>query len=137
MTIIFLLFNIFFFYWIELYISWHFVGGTLYKPNHFIQLCIQHSIEKSNERDIYIKNIKIFNLGASLILLVIFLLKHYPTVEAQYCRPSEKIKGIKPHPGQCNKENDTDYCVQGKFYPIFKCSPSVFRNTRATFTLNI
>ncbi|KAK2988381.1 hypothetical protein RJ640_019263 [Escallonia rubra] len=33
-------------------------------------------------------------------------------------------------------ENDSDCCVQGKFYTTYTCSPSVSSNTKATLTLN-
>ncbi|KAG5021894.1 hypothetical protein JHK85_018236 [Glycine max] len=32
------------------------------------------------------------------------------------CRPSGRIRGQKPPPGECNKENDSDCCVQGKIF---------------------
>ncbi|MCD9561398.1 hypothetical protein HAX54_020501 [Datura stramonium] len=54
----------------------------------------------------------------------------------QACQPSGKIKGIKPPPGQCNPENDSDCCKQGKMYTTYKCSPPVTGNTKAVLTLN-
>ncbi|KAL7254435.1 hypothetical protein ACSBR1_008761 [Camellia fascicularis] len=44
--------------------------------------------------------------------------------------------GKKPPPGQCNRENDSDCCVQGKMYTIYKCSPPVSRQTKAALTIN-
>ncbi|KAM7472189.1 hypothetical protein LguiA_010372 [Lonicera macranthoides] len=44
--------------------------------------------------------------------------------------------GDKALPGQCNQENDSDCCVQGKLYTSYICSPSVSSNTKATLTLN-
>ncbi|MCD9561399.1 hypothetical protein HAX54_020502 [Datura stramonium] len=51
-------------------------------------------------------------------------------------KPSGKIRGIKPPPGQCNPENDSDCCRQGKMYTTYKCSPPVTGNTKAVLTLN-
>ncbi|KAF7825305.1 putative ripening-related protein 1 [Senna tora] len=52
------------------------------------------------------------------------------------CKPSGKLKGRKPPPGQCNEEDDSECCRPGKFYPIFRCSPPVSPRTKATLTLN-
>nr|XP_043625758.1 uncharacterized protein LOC122597198 [Erigeron canadensis] len=52
------------------------------------------------------------------------------------CKPSGGIRGIKPPPGQCNQENDSDCCVQGKFYTTYTCSPPVSSETKATLTIN-
>ncbi|XP_015167201.1 putative ripening-related protein 1 isoform X2 [Solanum tuberosum] len=41
-----------------------------------------------------------------------------------------------PPPGQCNPENDSDCCKQGKMYTTYKCSPPVTGNTKAVLTLN-
>ncbi|KAM7472188.1 hypothetical protein LguiA_010371 [Lonicera macranthoides] len=79
---------------------------------------------------------KIFNSGASLLVLMIVLYTYSLEVEAQSCRPSGKIRGTRPPPGECNQENDSDCCVQGKLYTTYKCSPSVSSNTKATLTLN-
>ncbi|KAK2995243.1 hypothetical protein RJ640_023767 [Escallonia rubra] len=57
-------------------------------------------------------------------------------VAGQSCSPSGRIRGRKPPPGQCNTENDSDCCVQGKLYTTFTCSPRVSGRTRATLTLN-
>ncbi|KAK9273062.1 hypothetical protein L1049_017869 [Liquidambar formosana] len=78
---------------------------------------------------------KNFCLNASILLLVIILVDCLD-VGAQVCRPSGKIRGKKPPPGQCNKENDSECCVQGKLYPIYKCSPSVSSQTKAHLTIN-
>ncbi|KAK7836237.1 kiwellin [Quercus suber] len=34
------------------------------------------------------------------------------------------------------KENDSDCCVQGKLYTIYKCSPQVSGHTKAKLTIN-
>ncbi|XP_069154616.1 kiwellin-1-like [Solanum lycopersicum] len=52
------------------------------------------------------------------------------------CQPSGKIRGIKPPPGQCNTENDSDCCKKGKMYTTYKCSPPVTGNTKVVLTLN-
>ncbi|KAF9619074.1 hypothetical protein IFM89_005088 [Coptis chinensis] len=57
-------------------------------------------------------------------------------VEAQACNPSGKVRGRKPPPGQCNTENDSDCCKQGKMYTIYKCSPPVSSQTKAVLTIN-
>jgi len=56
--------------------------------------------------------------------------------EAQSCRPSGKIEGKNAPPGQCNQENDSDCCVQGKIYTTYECSPAVSTYTKAYLTLN-
>ncbi|MBA0862816.1 hypothetical protein Goshw_013221 [Gossypium schwendimanii] len=38
-------------------------------------------------------------------------------VEADTCKPSGKLRGKKPPPGQC----DSNCCVEGKFYTTYKC----------------
>ncbi|TYH19200.1 hypothetical protein ES288_A05G334200v1 [Gossypium darwinii] len=66
-----------------------------------------------------------------LCILIIFL-----SVEAQTCSPSGKIKGKTLPSGQCNQENGSDYCKDGKWYMKYKCSPLVSSQTKATLTLN-
>ncbi|XP_059634150.1 kiwellin-1-like isoform X2 [Cornus florida] len=79
---------------------------------------------------------KNFSLGAPVLVLLIVLVTHCLEAEAQVCRPSGKIRGIKPPPGQCNQENDSECCVQGKLYTTYKCSPGVSSNTKAVLTIN-
>ncbi|GFY92546.1 hypothetical protein Acr_08g0009420 [Actinidia rufa] len=79
---------------------------------------------------------KTFTLGASLLIILIVLVTHCLEAEAQVCRPSGNIRGKKPPPGECNQENDSDCCVEGKLYPIYQCSPTVSSNTKAVLTLN-
>ncbi|KAK3010362.1 hypothetical protein RJ639_010641 [Escallonia herrerae] len=79
---------------------------------------------------------KSFSYGALLLLLCNISATFSLVVDAQACRPSGNIMGRKPPPGQCNQENDSDCCVQGKSYTTYKCSPSVSDNTKATLTLN-
>jgi hypothetical protein len=73
---------------------------------------------------------------ASFLLFVILILIGFVYSEAQNCRPSGAIRGKKAPPGQCNQENDSDCCVQGKMYTTYKCSPSVSTHTKAYLTLN-
>ncbi|XP_050387355.1 uncharacterized protein LOC126803620 [Argentina anserina] len=69
-------------------------------------------------------------------ILVILLLTIFLVSEAQQCRPSGRIRGKKPPPGQCNKEDDSDCCKAGKMYPKYTCSPPISGNTKAYLTLN-
>ncbi|XP_071726356.1 uncharacterized protein [Rutidosis leptorrhynchoides] len=57
-------------------------------------------------------------------------------INAQTCKPSGSIRGIKPPPGQCNRENDSNCCKQGKLYTTYTCSPSDTSDTKATLTIN-
>ncbi|WRX07729.1 hypothetical protein QQP08_000216 [Theobroma cacao] len=57
-------------------------------------------------------------------------------VEAYTCKPSGKIRGKKPPPKKCNKEHDSDCCVEGKLYDTYKCSPEVSNHTKGFLTLN-
>ncbi|KAI3846396.1 hypothetical protein MKW92_019526 [Papaver armeniacum] len=68
-----------------------------------------------------------------LLALIIAITSCLEIVEAQTCRPSGKIKGKKAPPGECNQENYSDCCKQGKLYPTYTCSPPV---GRAVLTLN-
>ncbi|KAL2658224.1 hypothetical protein AAZV13_03G009600 [Glycine max] len=79
---------------------------------------------------------KMSNSIASFVLLLILISTNCLCSEAQQCRPSGRIMGKKPPPGECNKENDSDCCVQGKAYTTYKCSPAVSRHTKAELTLN-
>ncbi|CAL5401020.1 unnamed protein product [Camellia sinensis] len=70
-------------------------------------------------------------------LLILFLLVTvFSSVEAQSCKPSGKIRGKKPPPGQCNTENHSECCVEGKLYTTYKCSPKVSDHTKAVLTIN-
>lgn len=71
-----------------------------------------------------------------LIVLVLLATFPFKKTSAQTCKPSGGIRGIKPPPGQCNQENDSDCCVQGKFYTTYTCSPPVTGGTKATLTIN-
>lgn len=78
---------------------------------------------------------QIYSSGFVLILFLL-LVSNCFSVEAQSCRPSGKIRGRKAPHGQCNTENDSDCCKQGKPYTTYKCSPKVSSHTKATLTLN-
>ncbi|KAK6920140.1 hypothetical protein RJ641_016044 [Dillenia turbinata] len=75
------------------------------------------------------------NLGYGVLIIAILLLS-FQEGEAKSCRPSGAIRGKKPPPGKCNRENDSDCCKQGKLYTTYRCSPPVSRHTNATLTLN-
>ena len=79
---------------------------------------------------------KTFGLKSSLILVAILLLLDCFNVDGQICRPSGKIRGKKPPPGECNQDNDSDCCKEGKLYTKYKCSPPVSSHTKAFLTLN-
>ena len=74
--------------------------------------------------------------SAALLFCFLFLVAFCLTIQAQTCKPGGSIEGRKPPPNQCNQENASDCCADGKFYPIFKCSPGVTSSTKATLTLN-
>ncbi|PHU09624.1 putative ripening-related protein 1 [Capsicum chinense] len=76
-------------------------------------------------------------VGASMLVVLVFAtLSCCLDARLQACQPSGKIRGIKPPPGQCNPENDSDCCKKGKTYTTYKCSPPVTGNTKAILTLN-
>jgi len=79
---------------------------------------------------------KSFFSKASFLFLVFMIITNLLHSKAQQCRPSGRIKGEKAPSGQCNQENDSDCCVQGKMYTAYKCSPSVSTHTKAFLTLN-
>ncbi|KAL9396904.1 hypothetical protein Peur_011157 [Populus x canadensis] len=77
-----------------------------------------------------------FSVRFSAPLLVVLVLTYALHIEAQQCRPSGQIRGTNPPPDQCNQENDSDCCKDGKYYTTYKCSPLVSSHTKATLTLN-
>ncbi|KAI3719290.1 hypothetical protein L6452_20191 [Arctium lappa] len=48
-----------------------------------------------------------------LVVLVLLAATSFE-IDAQTCKPDGGIRGKKPPPGQCNRQNDSDCCVQGK-----------------------
>ncbi|KAA8520621.1 hypothetical protein F0562_014877 [Nyssa sinensis] len=96
----------------------------------------QASQHKKIDREKEKGRMKNFSFLASLLILLVLLVAHCLEAEAQVCRPSGKIRGIKPPPGECNQENYSDCCVQGKLYTTYKCSPQVSTHTKAVLTLN-
>ncbi|KAI3719286.1 hypothetical protein L6452_20181 [Arctium lappa] len=70
-----------------------------------------------------------------LVVLVLLAATSFE-IDAQTCKPDGGIRGKKPPPGQCNRQNDSDCCVQGKFYTTYTCSPPVTSDTKATLTIN-
>ncbi|WOG94527.1 hypothetical protein DCAR_0313823 [Daucus carota subsp. sativus] len=79
---------------------------------------------------------KNLSIVISFSVLLGFLIACSLQADALSCSPSGKIRGRKAPKGQCNRENDSDCCVQGKLYPTYTCSPRVTDNTKATLTLN-
>ncbi|PON43048.1 hypothetical protein PanWU01x14_277040 [Parasponia andersonii] len=73
---------------------------------------------------------------AIYFLLFLLLATNLLTSGAKTCNPSGKIRGKEPPPGQCNPENHSDCCKQGKLYTPYKCSPRVSGHTKAVLTLN-
>ncbi|KAL2477724.1 putative ripening-related protein 2 [Forsythia ovata] len=76
------------------------------------------------------KNFRV--LVSFLLIIMILNLK----VDAQSCKPSGKIKGKKPPKGECNRNNDSECCEEGKSYDIYKCSPKLLSKTKAVLTIN-
>ncbi|KAM6601142.1 hypothetical protein CsatA_020751 [Cannabis sativa] len=72
----------------------------------------------------------------TLFLIFLLVVTQWLTTEAKTCNPSGKIRGKKPPPGQCNQENDSDCCKQGKSYTTYECSPRVSGKTKAVLTIN-
>ncbi|KAJ6859289.1 hypothetical protein NC652_041565 [Populus alba x Populus x berolinensis] len=64
-----------------------------------------------------------------LLICLSFLLASSLSVEAQTCRPSDKIRGRKAPKGQCNEENDSLCCTKGRLYTTYKCSPPATNHT--------
>jgi len=80
---------------------------------------------------------KNFSLALYIImLLVLFVTNSFWEIEAKACKPSGKIRGKKPPPKKCNKENDSVCCAEGELYSTFNCSPPVTHHTKAYLTLN-
>ncbi|KAK9103599.1 hypothetical protein Sjap_020853 [Stephania japonica] len=75
-------------------------------------------------------------LCAVVVLLVSLVGGDCTRIAAQACEPSGNVRGRKPPPGQCNTENHSDCCKQGKLYPVYKCSPQATSNTKAVLTIN-
>ncbi|TYH38724.1 hypothetical protein ES332_D12G129500v1 [Gossypium tomentosum] len=71
-----------------------------------------------------------------LFICFVLIITDCFAVEADTCKPSGKLKGKKPPPGKCNQENDSDCCIEGKFYTTYKCSPPVSSHTKAKLTIN-
>ncbi|KAB1998884.1 hypothetical protein ES319_D12G121300v1, partial [Gossypium barbadense] len=65
-------------------------------------------------------------------VLFIFL----QVLKLNHARPSGKIRGKNPPPGQCNLQNVSNCCKDGKFYMTYKCSPPMLSSTKAMLTLN-
>lgn len=72
------------------------------------------------------------------LLLTLLIMPLSLTIDAKpkTCKSSGKIKGKKPPKDQCNQENNSTCCEEGKLYNIYTCSPSVSARTKAVLTLN-
>ncbi|MCL7021790.1 hypothetical protein MKW94_014328 [Papaver nudicaule] len=68
-----------------------------------------------------------------LVVLVLTTMISSLEVEAQTCKPSGKIKGIKPPSGECKKGFNSECCKPGELYTTYKCSPS---DRKAVLTTN-
>ncbi|XP_065858944.1 kiwellin-1-like [Euphorbia lathyris] len=71
-----------------------------------------------------------------LLLLSLVIAAAALMAEAQTCNPSGKLRGKKPPNDECNNENDSECCEEGKLYNIYRCSPQVSKQTKATLTIN-
>jgi len=71
-----------------------------------------------------------------ILLLLILVASLWLDTEGATCRPSGRIRGEKPPPRKCNRENESECCRRGRFYPTFQCSPPVTHHTKAILTLN-
>ncbi|GJU02636.1 putative ripening-related protein 1 [Tanacetum coccineum] len=74
--------------------------------------------------------------GAYLLVPLVLFIAFSPKTGAQTCRASGAMRVTKPHPGECNTENNSECCKPGIFYTTYTCSPPVSSRTRATLTLN-
>ncbi|XP_019168257.1 PREDICTED: putative ripening-related protein 1 [Ipomoea nil] len=80
---------------------------------------------------------KKLRLARALVVLLILAISTC-SIEARpaECKPSGKLKGIKPPKGKCNKKNHSDCCKEGKSYTTYKCSPPLSSSTKAVLTIN-
>ncbi|KAL8238408.1 hypothetical protein R6Q59_014975 [Mikania micrantha] len=51
--------------------------------------------------------------------------------DAHSCKPSGKLRGIKPPDGKC-----VECCKSGQFYETYTCSPHITKHTKAKMTIN-
>nr|GLL25142.1 putative ripening-related protein 1 [Ipomoea trifida] len=85
------------------------------------------------------ENIKLRSSSVTRALVILLILAISTCcIEAKPagCKPSGKLKGIKPPPGKCNKKNHSDCCKEGKSYTTYKCSPPLSSTTKAVLTIN-
>nr|GMC89413.1 putative ripening-related protein 1 [Ipomoea batatas] len=73
---------------------------------------------------------------ALVVLLILAISTCCIEAKPAGCKPSGKLKGIKPPPGKCNKKNHSDCCKEGKSYTTYKCSPPLSSTTKAVLTIN-
>ncbi|GJW45999.1 putative ripening-related protein 1 [Tanacetum coccineum] len=71
-----------------------------------------------------------------LLFLLALLAASSFEIKAQTCKPSGGITGKKPPAGQCNRENDSDCCVQGKVVMVVVHQRVTNTTTRMTHQLS-
>ncbi|KAF3449396.1 hypothetical protein FNV43_RR10124 [Rhamnella rubrinervis] len=76
---------------------------------------------------------KYISSAAFLLLFLVFISYYCLSIEAQTWKPSGKIRGKKPPPGQCNKNSFC--CKQGEVYTN-NISPKASGCRKARLTLN-
>ncbi|XP_065859901.1 kiwellin-1-like [Euphorbia lathyris] len=77
------------------------------------------------------------NFSLSLCIFLFLTIVIYSiNIEAKPCKPSGKLRGKKPPPNKCKRDNDSVCCVEGKLYTTYNCSPPVTTHTKALLTLN-
>ncbi|KAI3444561.1 hypothetical protein Pfo_001226 [Paulownia fortunei] len=102
----------------------------LYKQITSSQFCIQHPLFQYQFKDIESQDEEPQERSHSSFAAQSL------DARLQSCKPSGKIRGKKPPPGECNQENDSDCCQAGKLYTTYKCSPPVSGSTKAVLTIN-
>ncbi|KAL7158707.1 hypothetical protein ABFS83_02G161600 [Erythranthe nasuta] len=73
---------------------------------------------------------------AAFLFVLIFSPRLLEANKLHGCKPSGRVKGKKPPPDQCNEDDDSFCCTEGKYYTTYKCSPSVSKSTKAVLNLN-
>ncbi|CAH1416207.1 unnamed protein product [Lactuca virosa] len=70
------------------------------------------------------------------LLVLVLLATTSLEMNARTCKPSGGMWGREPPSGERDGDNNSDCCIQGKFYTTYTCSPPVTSNTKATLTIN-
>lgn len=105
------------------------VGFGQYIPINIVSLIpvfhskidLQTTTKKNTLRDPGRRLTRQFCASALLLVSIIFLvsLSTSISVEAGTCMASSQMSAKKPPPGQCNQENDSGCCKQGRLYSIY------------------